>query len=47
MSRIADTTMTHKLNIDNYLQGGKRSTPAPNRRLVKWRVKWLIVIATT
>jgi len=37
-----DTTKTVKLNNDNGLQTRTTRTPAPNRRLAQWRVKWLI-----
>ena len=40
-------TMTLKLNTDNGLQGRTDRTPAANRRLAQWRVKWLIEHSTS
>jgi hypothetical protein len=40
-------TMTRKPNNDNGLQGRWTRTPAPNRRLAQWRVKWLIEHSTS
>tara|TARA_R110002096_G_scaffold425114_1_gene633499 strand:- start:3556 stop:3774 length:219 start_codon:yes stop_codon:yes gene_type:complete len=39
--------MTRKLNTDNGLKGQWTRTPAPNRRLAQWRVKWLIEHSTS
>ena len=40
-------TMTLKLNTDNGLKGRTDRTPAANRRLAQWRVKWLIEHSTS
>jgi hypothetical protein len=40
-------TMTMKLNKDNGVPTRWTRTPAGNRRLVKWRVKWLIEHSTS
>jgi hypothetical protein len=45
--RTPRQSMTYNLNIDNGLQGGQTRTPAPNRRLAQWRVKWLIEHSTS
>ena len=39
--------MTLKPNIDNGLQRRVDRTPAANRRLAQWRVKWLIEHSTS
>jgi hypothetical protein len=42
-----NTTKTQKLNNDNGLQTRWTRTPAGNRRLAQWRVKWLIEHSTS
>ena len=42
-----DTTKTVKCSADNGLQGRWTRTPAGNRRLAQWRVKWLIEQTTS
>ncbi len=44
---LTNSSKTEKLSIDNGLQGRWTRTPAGNRRLAQWRVKWLIEHSTS